>query len=123
MVVGASRLAHTAPLFRELKILKLKELYIYLVQLCMYKYHHSLLPDIFLSFFERNTMVHRHFIRQHNSLHVPFSRYYHTSKTVRIIGVRTYNHFEKILDMNCSYVTYKYLLKQYIIGNVMTGVL
>ena len=123
MIVGANRLAHTAPLFHELKVLKLKELYIYSVQLFMYKYHHSLLPEVFLSFFEQNIMVHNHYTRQHNSLHVPFSRYYQTSKTVRNIGVSTYNHFKNILDMNCSYVTYKYILKQYVIANGVSGVL
>ena len=47
-VVGARKYAHTAPLFKELKLLNIKEIYIYCVQLLMYKHHHSILPSIFM---------------------------------------------------------------------------
>ena len=46
-IVGARKYAHTAPFFRELKLLNIKEIYIYCVQLIMYKYHHSILPIFF----------------------------------------------------------------------------
>ena len=74
MIVGANRLAHTEPIFRELKIMKLNELYVYAVQLMLYKYHHSELPEIFDDFFIRNNAVHSHNTRQQYGLHVLFVR-------------------------------------------------
>ena len=38
-VVGVQRYAHTSPLFTDLKLLNIKEIYVYCVQLFMYKYH------------------------------------------------------------------------------------
>ena len=50
--------AHTAPLFRELKLLNIKEIYIYCVQLFMCKYHHSILPSFFSDFYVRTNSIH-----------------------------------------------------------------
>ena len=47
----AERRAHTETLFKDLKLLRLKSIYVYSVQLFMYKYHHGTLPHIFFNIF------------------------------------------------------------------------
>ena len=48
LISGSNRRAHTAPLFENLEILTLRKLYVYSIQIFMYKFHHKLLPRIFL---------------------------------------------------------------------------
>ena len=47
LIKGAKKLDHTDPLFKELKILKISEIYVYTLQLIMYKHHHNLFQGIF----------------------------------------------------------------------------
>ena len=117
VIMGTSKLAHTDPIFHDLGILKLKELYVYSVQLLLYKYHNSLLPAVFSNFFTRNSTVHGYGTRQSNSFYVPLARTYQATKCVRNIGVRIYNHFIGVLNLNCSYVSYKKNLKNHILWN------
>ena len=43
-IAGARKYEHTLPLFHNLKLLNIKEIYIYCIQLLIYKYHYDLLP-------------------------------------------------------------------------------
>ena len=117
MIVGAKRLAHTDPIFHDLKILKLKELYIYSVELFLYKYHNNMLPVVFTNYFTFNSNVHGYATRQCNSLHVPLARSGQASKCVRTTGVRIYNHFIGCLNLNRTYVTFKINLKRYMLSH------
>ena len=117
MIAGSSRLAHTDPIFHDLKIMKLKELYVYSVQLFMYKYHHDALPMIFSNFYVRNSIIHEHNTRQLDWLHTPLIRLQQTSKTIRVTGVLIYDYFITYLNFNCSYVTFKRYLKMHISHN------
>ena len=116
-IVGARKYAHTAPMFLYLKLLNIKEIYIYCVQLFMYKYHHRILPSVFSDLYVRNNSVHEYETRQQNLLHVPLIFTKPLSKSVRISGVTLYNHFSNLLCLRVSYVTYKGTLKRYIIDN------
>ena len=116
-VVGAQKYAHTAPMFLYLKLLNIKEIYIYCVQLFMYKYYHGILPSGFSDLYVRNNSVHEYDTRQRNLLHVPLIFTKPLSKSVRISGVTPYNHFSNLLCLRVSYVTYKGTLKRHIIDN------
>ena len=50
IIKGAKRLDHTEPIFAELRLLKIKEIYVYCIQHLMFKYYHGFLPDIFKGF-------------------------------------------------------------------------
>ena len=69
VVIGASKRAHTEPIFDELKILKLKSIHYLALQTFMYKYYHSKLPNIFDSFF--TPISHRYSSRRVNQLMRP----------------------------------------------------
>ena len=117
MIVGAKKYEHTQHIFNDLKLLNVKEIYIYCVQLFMYKFHHELLPPIFAEFYEFNNLVHDHHTRQQNLLHVPLVHTRPLSKTIRVTGVSLYNHLNDQISLTVSYPSYKWNLKQYIIDN------
>ena len=50
VIAGVGRQEHTAPLFDSFNILTFREIYIYTVQLLVFKYHHDQLPEILMDF-------------------------------------------------------------------------
>ena len=117
---GSDRRAHTAPLFHTLKLMNIAEIYIYSIQLFMYKHSQSLLPGIFNDFYTFNYTVHNYNTRQRQDLHVPIARTDMRTRTIRFKGVLTMNYFASIIDKNCSIYTYKKKLKQYILSTDVT---
>ena len=117
LVIGAKRNAHTDPIFKKLKLLKLRQIYIYSVQQFVYKYHHGLLPRIFDDFYSTNSSFHYHHTRSQNLYRPPLVRTSRAARTIRSVGVRTQTYFSTRLSMNCSLLTYKAALKRYIIEN------
>ena len=113
IVSGAKRSEHTYPLFKELRILRIREVYAYSLQLIMFKYHHGLLPNIFGNFFVLNNSIHSYGTRQENLMHVPLLKSKQASLTIRNLGVKSYNHFIDLLDLDCSELCYKIQLKNY----------
>ena len=109
------------PLFDELKLLKLNDIYVYFVTLMMYKYHQDCLPQVIQNLFVRNNTIHQYPTRQ--QLHVPISRSNLTSRNVRVTGVKLYNHFFHILNWDVFYVTFKYNFKKYLLQNDTTSLL
>ena len=110
MVAGDKKLDHTLPLFHSLNLLQINEIYVYCVQLFMYKYHHDCLPNVFYDFYVRNNSVHDHQTRQ------PLIRTQPLSKTIRVTGVVLYNHFFNLIGLGTSYATYKTHLRKHIIN-------
>ena len=115
-VAGARKYEHTFPLYQRLMLLNLKQIYLYFVQLFMYKYQHKKLPIFFDTLFTRNSNIHRHHTRQENELHLPLIISMPCSRTIRISGVHSYNYFGKIFDMNISYEVYKKRLKKHLLN-------
>ena len=113
----SDRIAHTEPLFKRLGILSLPKLFVYCTQLFMFKFHHALVPEIFLNFFTENSLIHSHETRQINHMHSFGGNTSQRQRTLRVIGVNIYNHFYDKLNMDRLFVTYKYHLKKYLIDN------
>ena len=113
IVKGAKRFDHTDPIFAELKILRISEIYVYSLQLLLYKYHHMLLPGIFADIFVSNDSIHGYNTRQAHLLHVPIFRSQPAFSSIRKTGVKSYNYFRGIIDLNVSIITYKYHLKSF----------
>ena len=122
VVASAKRLSHTDPIFKSLRLLKLKEIHAYSIQLLMFKYHHEKLPSVFNEFFTRNDSIHGYSTRQNKKLHVYLSRSQITSNIVRLTGVTLYNYFLDRIDICCSYSVYKKNLKCHIINNDITSI-
>ena len=119
IIAGVNRLAHTAPLFNDLKVMNIENIYIYNSMLTMYKYHHSKLPSIFSSFFSRNIEIHSHNTRQQSKLHVLRKTSTKAGNTFRVCGVKIYNHLVTRLDLSAKISPFKKALKMYILDNHM----
>ena len=73
--------AHTTPLFKNLQILKLKDIYILQLSKLMHSYIYCILPTPLLNLFTVNRNIHLHKTRQQNQPHIIHRRTAFTSKT------------------------------------------
>ena len=121
IIANEKRNAHTGNLFIKFNVLDMKKLYVYCVQLFMFKFYHHLVPNIFDNFYTINSDVHPHFTRQSSLLHVAKAKTKPKLTSIRITGVKTFNFYHDIIDMNCSIITYKKKLKYHLKLNDVSG--
>ena len=95
----------------------MSKLYVYCVQLFLFKYHHKKVPETLDEFYTLNRDVHTYFTRQSALLHTTGATTSQKCKTIRVAGVNIYNYFYQILDMDCSFITYKKNLKYHLLDN------
>ena len=74
LITHSHRLAHTESLFKELNIITIEKLYVFSVQLFMFKLSNAVLPAVFSYFFVVNADVHDYNTRQRLQYHTPISR-------------------------------------------------
>ena len=115
VVAGAKFRANTAPLFKELNIMNVNNIYVYNVLIIMYKHHHGKIPDIFQPFFVRNNEIHDHATRQQSYLHVNKQMSVRSAKSFRNTGVKIYNYFKTFVKFDIGVSTFKTQVKKYII--------
>jgi len=120
IIASAPFLAHTEPIFDNLKLLNIYQIYVYSIGIFMYKYHNGILPSVFTNLFEFNYNIHQLTTRQNCKLHLPLVRLSITQKPVRYRGVIISNFFQNKIDLNCSFFTYKYKLKSLILAQKLT---
>ena len=117
VIKGAERYDHTDPIYKELSVLKIREIYVYSLQIMLYKFHHNLLPIVFKKFFTTNSDIHDYNTRQANLMHVPLLKTKQALISIRKSGVHLYNHYYGVVGLNCSIITYKFHLKRHILLN------
>ena len=113
IITGSSRRVHLAPLYRKLNLLELPIIYMYAVQLFMYKRHHDKLPCIFRGLFCVNYEVSQRITRQSELLRMPDGKTSARRRTIVFSGVSLHNYFSHLISFNCSIVTYKRELKKH----------
>ena len=118
LIVGAKRRARVTPIYKELKLLKFHEIYVYCVQLFMFKYYHNELPTVFKEMFTLKRDIHDKSTRQRNELFPPLIKKNPYFRTVRRTGVNTYNYFKSYIDYCVSSSVYKQNLKKHILDNI-----
>ena len=107
---------HTQPLFKELRILRLPEVYEFSVAKAMYKYMKGITPSVMDGMFSINRNIHSHMTRQRNQLHVPVSRTTLRKRTFRHRGVEIWNLISEKIDTQCGFSSFKRQLKLYLIN-------
>ena len=122
VIAGEKRYSHTDPIFNKLKILKFQQIYLYSVQLFVFKFHHNQLPDMFENYFIRNRSFHSHNTRVNSLFRPPLIRSSLSKKNIRVTGVRTHNYFASRLNIDCSYLSYKVALRLCIIANDINSI-
>ena len=88
IICSETKYAHNEPLFRELKILDVTNIYNYLVGKFMYRHHNNLLPDVFDSYFTKNRTTHDYETRQRNFFRIPEYKTNLGKRSVRYTGVK-----------------------------------
>ena len=58
LIVGAKRRTRTTPIYQKLKLLKFHDVYVYCIQLLVYKYYHNLLPTVINEMFTLKRNIH-----------------------------------------------------------------
>lgn len=104
------------PIFRQLGILRLSDIYRYQVITFMFKFIKGMLPDMFDDMFTRNSSVIRRVTRQQHKLAIPRCRTTAFQKTLRFTGVQEWNEICDTVDHFCSVHTLKKRVKTYIIS-------
>ena len=104
-----------APLYSNLKLLQFPKIFMYSVQLLVYKRHQGILPSIFQYFFCTNFDVSGRNTRQSDLLHMPEGKLSVRGRTVSFSGVSLHNYFVNLISYNSSLVTYKRMLKNVLI--------
>ena len=70
VITFSDRLAHTAPLFKQLNILPLDKLIFHRIELFMYKIHHNMHPSVINEMYVQNHNIYVYNTRQKFQLHV-----------------------------------------------------
>ena len=105
-------------LFKEMKILKLSQIYSLFCLTFIFKFLKGLLPDIFGEFFVHNRFIANRATRQENLLHIPRYRTCLYEKTMKINGAKLWNATCTSINHQCSIHTFKRKLKQRFINEL-----
>ena len=114
IIAGVNKRGHSKPLFNDLRILTVNDLYAYNIGLIMYKYHHGWLPNV-LNMFEKNSDIHAHTTRQAGYLHSPSVSSELGKMSFRFQAVKIWNNIYKFLNVNIKIGTFKKHLKTFLI--------
>ena len=93
IILGCNERAHLQPLYTSLKMFDISKIYMYNVQMFMFKRYHCLLPDIFNSFFCKNIDITGRETRQSENLRIPEGVIGIRRRTIRFSGVSLNNFF------------------------------
>ena len=109
--------ADTKPLFDNCKILTIAEVHILKISLFMYRVHHKIAPIPLIELFVRNSEIHSHNTRSQDKLRLPNFKLDVLKNSLRVIGVYVWNFINENVDCNCSLMSYRFTLRQFILGN------
>ena len=140
IIDGVRRDAPTSPIYLRLRILKFKQIYMNAIQLFVFKFHKTFiqsddqefdinervriskdkLPDTFI-FFQLNGSFHSHDTKSKNKFRPPALKGPVASRTVRVLGVNSFNYFLDKINIESSFLSYKIALKNFIITNELSS--
>jgi hypothetical protein len=111
--------AHTAPLFKKLRILKIHDIFVQQITQFMYKFNNNLLPENFNNYFIKNSTIHRHNTRHADNLHLPFSNTVVRFISIKSRGPRVWNALADDLKLACSLAVFKKKRKSTLINSYL----
>ena len=113
IIKSAPFLANTEPLFKELKLLPLHNIYKHRLNIFMFKFMRNMLPDIMNELFSKNNELDRRSTRQNYKLRIPLCKTTLFQNTIRYQGVKEWNSISEVIEYKCSIHTFKYKLKHH----------
>ena len=114
IIAGVNRREHTKPLFNDLRVLTINDLFAYNIGLFMYKHHHGWLPSV-LNTFRKNSDIHDHNTRQAGYLEIPKFSSDLGKMSFKYQAVKIWNNIHKFLKVDIKIGTFKKHLKTYLI--------
>ena len=111
MLTLSPRLAHTAPLFRELNFLPLELLFKFHILVYMFKSKNTMLPQMFLDYFTINKNQINIQTRQSQLYHIPRARTNYLERSILIQGPLLANKYKEVYIEPCSIGTFKRRVK------------
>ena len=109
--------AHSEPLFRQLSLLNIYQLYQYQLGLFMFQQLRGLTPSPGLFSFVTNASIHDHFTRQHAKLHIKPCRTKKRRMTVVFQGPNLWNTLPPTLTECTSLTLFRKKMKTYLLTN------
>ena len=107
--------AHTEPLFKELEILPIKDINIYIIAQFMFRFNNGLLPEIFDNFFTTNDKIHSYDTRSKKHLHPPVLKSELGRKGIRRRGMFIWNQIISLdIQLDTSQPVFKQICKRLI---------
>ena len=100
-------LAHTTPIFKRLKVLKIDDIHTYLTAIFMYKYTTNLLPSSFVNFFSYNANIHSYPTRHSRDFHLNNPKTLLAHKSIRHHGPDIWNSLPETLKSRTSLYSFK----------------
>jgi hypothetical protein len=110
--------AHTDPLFKELKILKFGDIYLFNLGTFMFSYNNDLLPDAFRNFFQPVNRIHQYNTRNSGLLYIPFCRTNIRRFSVFYQGPKLFNNLSSDIRSTFSIASFRNKLKKYLLSFV-----
>ena len=114
IIAGVNRRMHSVPIFNNLRVLNLDNLFRYSIGLLMYKYHHGWLPNV-LDMFTKNKDIHAHNTRQGSYLHIPKVSSELGKMSFKFQAVKIWNQIFKFIRTDVKIGTFKKYLKTFLI--------
>ena len=111
IVKGAGKYDHTSPIFYNLKILNLRRLYVYFVQIFLFKYKRQELPELCRDFFTVVSTIHQHDTRQISQYRAPLAICFRRSSALKCSGSKIYNNLISVTNYTCAFSTFKYEMR------------
>ena len=93
LITASKYNSHTDPLFKQLFLLKVTDIYLLQQYKFIYKLHNHKLPEYFLaSMFLKNNEIHNYETRHANDFRIPVSRHVFVKNSIRFTIPNVYNH-------------------------------
>ena len=113
---GAQYLAHTNPLFKELKTLNVFDINSLQCLVFMYKYKNNLLPQSFHNFFTLNSDIHSYPTRISSDFHLINPKLLIAHKSIRHHGPDLWNSLPESIKSSNSIYSFKRLVKKMLLS-------
>ena len=109
-------LAHTDPLFFQLKTLKLEDIHTFQTSIFMFKFSKNLLPTTFQNIFTPNSNIHSYPTRHSSDLHLTNPKIILAHKTIRHHGPDIWNPLPDYVKHCASLYSFKAVMKKYLLS-------
>ena len=119
IITKSPYLAHTSVLFRQLKILNIYDLHLYLVAIFMFLYMKNIRPESFNEFFVPQSNINRYITRNADRLYLPNYRYTFSRTTLKYRGPFIWNMLQSEFKKCQSLSSFKRKYKSFLIDNAL----